>query len=135
MPFPFLRAVCLWKSIFKLIAKVAVEAHHLTADIFIALLIRSPPQASTANAARLKARRADGTIAAVVHPYDGQIRRDPMNINGRPECAAVLTAETIQGVVEGEAETRISSLWTVQKVAMERVGMGGRTSRNFSHRI
>ena len=73
----------------------AEEAHHLTADIFIALLIRSPPQASTANAARLKARRADGTIAAVVHPYDGQIRRDPMNINGRPECAAVLTAETI----------------------------------------
>ena len=68
LPFPFLRAVCLWKSIFKLIAKVAVEAHHLTADIFIALLIRSPPQASTANAARLKARRADGTIAAVVFP-------------------------------------------------------------------
>ena len=51
-----------------------------------------------------------------------------MNINGRPECAAVLTAETIQGVVEGEAETRISSLWTVQKarqkVAMGRVGRG-----------
>ena len=68
LPFLFLRAICFGQPIFKLPAEAAIEAHHLTADIFIALLIRSPPQASTANAARLKARRADGTIAAVVFP-------------------------------------------------------------------
>jgi len=84
----FLRAVCLGQPIFKLPAEAAVEAHHLTADICKALLFRVVRQAATAGAAWLKARRADGTIAAFVRPDACPIRMDPIRSTSTGMTAA-----------------------------------------------
>ena len=88
LPFLFLRAVCLGQPIFKLPAEAAVEAHHLTADICKALLFRVVRQAATAGAAWLKARRADGTIAAFVRPDACPIRMDPIRSTSTGMTAA-----------------------------------------------